>query len=142
MWNPFFIFSTVDDYSPNVTQPGSLQGSSTSFNPLCFSFTAVDDSLPDDGESFSVELLATDGFTSGFQIGNDRVDITILDSATPPPPTVDLEGIIILGCNYLNPSLSPPLLYLPLPLLSSFSLSLSVSTFLSFCLLSPSLSLR
>ncbi|CAI8014101.1 hypothetical protein GBAR_LOCUS8848, partial [Geodia barretti] len=98
-----------EDFSPITVQNGQLQRSSTS--PVCFPFSAVEDSLSDDGESFSVALSSGDSFPTGpggLQIGSDRVGVTILERiATPPslPPGIIVEDTVI----------GDPLFTVPLP---------------------------
>ena len=87
-----FLPHTGDDYTPNVTQSGSLPPS-LSGSSLCFRFMAISDGVMDSGESFNVVLESTDSFPTGpggLQIGNDEVEITINE---PAPPDDDVEGI-------------------------------------------------
>ena len=84
----------AEDFSPITVQNGQLQRSSTS--PVCFPFSAVEDSLSDDGESFSVALSSGDSFPTGpggLQIGSDRVGVTILERIMTPPPGINVEGM-------------------------------------------------
>ena len=89
-------FISAEDYSPTTDQAGALLGFATSTTPACFTFLAVDDSLPDGGEMFSVLLTSTDGFPAGpggLQLERDSVTITIVEPTTPPPPDTDVEGM-------------------------------------------------
>ena len=84
-----FLSNTGDDYTPNVTQSGSLPAS-FSGSSLCFPFMAISDGVMDSDESFNVVLESTDSFPGGLQIGNDEVVIIIVE---PAPTDDDVEGI-------------------------------------------------
>lgn len=93
-----YNYSSAEDFSPTAPQSGSLLGTST--NPLCLPFSAIDDSVSDEGETFSVVLTNSDNFPSGpggLQVSRDSVDITILERI-PPTPGVDVEGMYLYTC--------------------------------------------
>ena len=88
------IITAAEDISPSFDQSGTLQGPATTSSPQCFTVAVLEDSVPDGGEMFSIQLSSTDGFPispGGLQLGTDQIDVTIVE---PTVPGVDVEGIV------------------------------------------------